>query len=81
MFTESMIILKKLWTFFEGMFEKERLLDIIKNFICFSNEGLKKLDRRFCRPYFPARPCLPFGEPPKLEEHRAHRPPGNSSLL
>ena len=29
-------------TFFEGMFEKERLLDIIKNFICFSNEGLKK---------------------------------------
>ena len=29
-------------TFFEGMFEKERLLDIIKNFICFSNDGLKK---------------------------------------
>lgn len=29
-------------TFFEGMFEKERLLDSIKNFICFSNEGLKK---------------------------------------
>lgn len=29
-------------TFFEGIFEKERLLDIIKNFICFSNEGLKK---------------------------------------
>ena len=29
-------------TFFEGMFEKERLLDITKNFICFSNEGLKK---------------------------------------
>lgn len=28
-------------TFFEGMFQKERLLDIIKNFICFSNEGLK----------------------------------------
>ena len=28
-------------TFFEGMFEKERLLDILKNFICFSNEGLK----------------------------------------
>lgn len=27
-------------TFFEGMFQKERLLDIIKNFICFSNEGL-----------------------------------------
>ena len=26
-------------TFFEGMFRKERLLDIIKNFICFSNEG------------------------------------------
>ncbi len=26
-------------TFFEGMFKKERLLDIIKNFICFSNEG------------------------------------------
>ena len=26
-------------TFFEGMFQKERLLDIIKNFICFSNEG------------------------------------------
>ena len=29
-------------TFFEGLFEKEHLLDIIKNFICFSNEGLKK---------------------------------------
>ncbi len=29
-------------TFFEGMFTKERLLDIIKNFICFSNEGIKK---------------------------------------
>ena len=29
-------------TFFEGMFTKERLLDIIKNFICFSNEGLKQ---------------------------------------
>ena len=28
-------------TFFEGMFKKERLLDIIKNFICFSNEGTK----------------------------------------
>ncbi len=29
-------------TFFEGMFQKDRLIDIIKNFICFSNEGLKK---------------------------------------
>lgn len=29
-------------TFFEGMFEKERLLDLIKNFICFSNEGIKQ---------------------------------------
>ena len=29
-------------TFFEGMFQKERLLDIIKNFICFSNEGIQK---------------------------------------
>lgn len=29
-------------TFFEGMFERARLLDIIKNFICFSNEGLKR---------------------------------------
>jgi len=29
-------------TFFEGMFERKRLLDIIKNFICFSNEGLKQ---------------------------------------
>lgn len=28
-------------TFFEGMFQKERLLDIIKNFICFSNEGIQ----------------------------------------
>ena len=27
-------------TFFEGMFKKDRLLDIIKNFICFSNEGI-----------------------------------------
>lgn len=26
-------------TFFEGMFQKARLLDIIKNFICFSNDG------------------------------------------
>ena len=30
-------------TFFEGIFDKERLLDIIKNFICFSNEGLKQI--------------------------------------
>lgn len=30
-------------TFFEGMFQKERLLDLIKNFICFSNEGLKQI--------------------------------------
>lgn len=30
-------------TFFEGMFEKERLLDIIKNFICFSNDGTKQI--------------------------------------
>ena len=29
-------------TFFEGIFTRERLLDIIKNFICFSNEGLKQ---------------------------------------
>lgn len=29
-------------TFFEGMFEPKRLLDILKNFICFSNEGLKQ---------------------------------------
>ena len=28
-------------TFFEGMFQKKRLLDIIKNFICFSNEGIQ----------------------------------------
>ena len=27
-------------TFFEGIFERSRLLDILKNFICFSNEGL-----------------------------------------
>ncbi len=30
-------------TFFEGMFQKERLLDIIKNFICFSNDGLNQI--------------------------------------
>ena len=29
-------------TFFEGMFDRARLLDIIKNFVCFSDEGLKK---------------------------------------
>lgn len=29
-------------TFFEGMFQKERLLDIIKNFVCFSNDGIEK---------------------------------------
>ncbi|MCR5704369.1 MAG: type I restriction endonuclease subunit R [Eubacterium sp.] len=29
-------------TFFEGVFQRERLLDIIKNFICFSNEGINK---------------------------------------
>ena len=28
-------------TFFEGIFEKSRLLDIIKNFICYVNEGSK----------------------------------------
>ena len=26
-------------TFFEGMFEKERFLDILKNFICFNVDG------------------------------------------
>lgn len=32
-------------TFFKGIFQKERLLDILKNFICFSNEnkGLVKI--------------------------------------
>ena len=29
-------------TFFEGIFQKERFLDILKNFILFSNEGLKQ---------------------------------------
>ena len=29
--------------FFEGMFEQSRLLDIIKNFICFSNDGTKNI--------------------------------------
>lgn len=29
-------------TFFEGIFKRHRLLDIVKNFICFSNEGLKQ---------------------------------------
>lgn len=28
-------------TFFEGLFQKDRLLDILKNFICFSNEGIE----------------------------------------
>ena len=27
-------------TFFEGIFEKERFLDILKNFICFSKDGI-----------------------------------------
>ncbi len=30
-------------TFFEGIFKKDRLLDIIKNFICFSNDGKKEI--------------------------------------
>ncbi|WP_039981234.1 type I restriction endonuclease subunit R [Selenomonas sp. oral taxon 149] len=30
-------------TFFEGIFARARLLDIIKNFICFSNEGQKSV--------------------------------------
>ena len=30
-------------TFFEGIFQKERLLDIIKNFICFSDDGTKEI--------------------------------------
>ncbi len=29
-------------TFFEGIFLKDRLLDIIKNFICFSKDGIKE---------------------------------------
>ncbi len=29
-------------TFFEGIFEKNRFLDIIKNFICFCDEGIKQ---------------------------------------
>ncbi|MBR6200768.1 MAG: type I restriction endonuclease subunit R [Spirochaetales bacterium] len=30
-------------TFFEGIFKRERLLDILKNFILFSNDGLKNV--------------------------------------
>ena len=30
-------------TFFEGIFQKERLLDIIKNFVCFSDDGTKEI--------------------------------------
>ncbi len=30
-------------TFFEGIFPKERLLDIIKNFICFSSDGIDRI--------------------------------------
>lgn len=30
-------------TFFEGMFECGRILDIIKNYICFSNDGLHRI--------------------------------------
>lgn len=30
-------------TFFEGIFDKYRLLDILKNFICFSNDGQKPI--------------------------------------
>lgn len=30
-------------TFFEGIFEQGRFLDLIKNFVCFSDEGLKKV--------------------------------------
>ncbi len=30
-------------TFFEGIFEKNRFLDILKNFICFSNDGVNKI--------------------------------------
>ena len=30
-------------TFFEGIFEQNRLLDILKNFICFSNDGITKI--------------------------------------
>ena len=29
--------------FFEGMFQKERLLDLLKNFICFDNGGLRSI--------------------------------------
>ncbi len=30
-------------TFFEGIFNKERFLDILKNFICFSDDGTKSI--------------------------------------
>lgn len=30
-------------TFFEGMFAQERLLDLIRNFICFSSDGLDRV--------------------------------------
>lgn len=30
-------------TFFEGIFDRYRLLDIVKNFICFSNEGQRQI--------------------------------------
>lgn len=30
-------------TFFEGIFQKDRFLDILKNFICFSDDGTKEI--------------------------------------
>ena len=30
-------------TFFEGLFSKSRLLDVIRNFICFSNDGVRQI--------------------------------------
>lgn len=45
-------------TFFEGIFQKERLLDILKNFICFSNEGVNIFKMLFRSLHLRADLCL-----------------------
>lgn len=58
-------------TFYEGMFQKERLLDILKNFILFSGDGQKQFKiLAGYHQYFAVRKAI---EKPKLPPKRTAR--------
>lgn len=58
-------------TFFERIFKKEKLLDIIKNFICFSNEDINSL-KIFAgyHQYFATRQAIEFTKHSTITEYK-----------